>query len=601
MLKRIAVKGKIMRHANSINALAESGEDLQQSFPNLFKRLGSIQPIALDPDKYYYFRNRAVSVYEVHGLNDNGDGFERDELQKKYATFIGCPSSVDHITEDQVGIIVDSVFIPFKGVFRPSEGKFISANIKDAQPGDLLIGDWVENIHALDREVCAKNHPELIPGIESGQITDTSMGCYARYAVCTACGNVAYSEDQFCNCVKSSKGRKIVKAGTNEEIVVGELNKDIKFFEDTIVLPLELQGKAGGAGADPGAKVLQIISSLKPYTIIRTADDEDKDDEDEKKENKEVEKLMKKKPEDVNKLGGVPDSVQEKMDQLDEQRRDEAEDNEKGEQPAEEVSGEASAKVENYNIAKVIVDKLSEVLESIKDLVGKPKEEAPEKQKKNEEKESLEIGAAIRSKTPEGNEIVKGGETLDLPFGSYRVGYDVVKTKDNKYRLEVWNGPFALFRGDTADAPEVAETIGLAKMQKENKSLYMNVRSSIVVAKIVHLKSGKWQVQSEKGKNMGTYDTEEEAKKRLKQVEFFKHKKGCVMASLMTKDNLRKVAAVNQATLKTLADIIGEQRVETVDGRTGIVVGKPSEDRLTIKFDDGTTEEWSAAQVKVHK
>lgn len=34
----------------------------------------------------------------------------------------------------------------------------------------------------------------------------------------------------------------------------------------------------------------------------------------------------------------------------------------------------------------------------------------------------------------------------------------------------------------------------------------------------------KWQVQSHKGRNMGTYDTKEAAEKRLKQVEFFKNK-----------------------------------------------------------------------------
>ena len=41
--------------------------------------------------------------------------------------------------------------------------------------------------------------------------------------------------------------------------------------------------------------------------------------------------------------------------------------------------------------------------------------------------------------------------------------------------------------------------------------------------KIVHLSNGKWQVQSEKGRNMGTYDTKPEAQKRLGQVEYFKH------------------------------------------------------------------------------
>ena len=41
--------------------------------------------------------------------------------------------------------------------------------------------------------------------------------------------------------------------------------------------------------------------------------------------------------------------------------------------------------------------------------------------------------------------------------------------------------------------------------------------------KIVHLNNGDWQVQSEKGRNMGTYTTKKEAEKRLGQVEYFKH------------------------------------------------------------------------------
>lgn len=37
-------------------------------------------------------------------------------------------------------------------------------------------------------------------------------------------------------------------------------------------------------------------------------------------------------------------------------------------------------------------------------------------------------------------------------------------------------------------------------------------------------KGSKWQVQSEKGRNMGTYDNKADAEERLKQVEYFKHK-----------------------------------------------------------------------------
>ena len=43
-----------------------------------------------------------------------------------------------------------------------------------------------------------------------------------------------------------------------------------------------------------------------------------------------------------------------------------------------------------------------------------------------------------------------------------------------------------------------------------------------IQSKIVK-KDNKYQVQSEKGKNLGTYNTRAEAEKRLKQVEMFKH------------------------------------------------------------------------------
>lgn len=36
---------------------------------------------------------------------------------------------------------------------------------------------------------------------------------------------------------------------------------------------------------------------------------------------------------------------------------------------------------------------------------------------------------------------------------------------------------------------------------------------------------GGYRVVSKKGRNLGTYATEEEAKKRLRQIEFFKHRK----------------------------------------------------------------------------
>lgn len=43
---------------------------------------------------------------------------------------------------------------------------------------------------------------------------------------------------------------------------------------------------------------------------------------------------------------------------------------------------------------------------------------------------------------------------------------------------------------------------------------------------IKKVKEGYRVVSEKTGRNMGTYKTEAEAQKRLRQIEFFKHKKG---------------------------------------------------------------------------
>jgi|HubBroStandDraft_2_1064218.scaffolds.fasta_scaffold35393_2 hypothetical protein len=51
--------------------------------------------------------------------------------------------------------------------------------------------------------------------------------------------------------------------------------------------------------------------------------------------------------------------------------------------------------------------------------------------------------------------------------------------------------------------------------------------SKVRVIRMIKKVSGGYSVLSEKGKNLGgPYKTKKEAERRLKQVEFFKHKKG---------------------------------------------------------------------------
>lgn len=67
----------------------------------------------------------------------------------------------------------------------------------------------------------------------------------------------------------------------------------------------------------------------------------------------------------------------------------------------------------------------------------------------------------------------------------------------------------------------------------------------LIKSKIVK-KDNKYQVQSEKGRNLGTYDTKEEAKKRLKQIEYFKHKK-----SAKTNPKIKKIVNKPSKVIKT--------------------------------------------------
>jgi hypothetical protein len=54
---------------------------------------------------------------------------------------------------------------------------------------------------------------------------------------------------------------------------------------------------------------------------------------------------------------------------------------------------------------------------------------------------------------------------------------------------------------------------------------YHNSTNLIKISYIKQISGGKWRVFSQKGKNLGTYDTKEEALKRLRQVEYFKSHK----------------------------------------------------------------------------
>ena len=219
----------------------------------VMNKTAKLVTVAPKEDDFLYIRNRAVSAGNVipqpdgsaisvpideyyknfekyskicRNANDNGDFFSEEELKSKYKTFIGKSAFVDHNNENVEnarGIIVDAVW--------NDRGKF------------------VELLKAVDK----KAYPELARGIEKGYITDTSMGCRCGKSICSNCGNVATTEDEFCDHIKNYKG------STYNGLPVFEDNRDVDFFEDSFVT----------IGADPEAKILEKVASRSQYCGVQ--------------------------------------------------------------------------------------------------------------------------------------------------------------------------------------------------------------------------------------------------------------------------------------------------------------------------------------------
>jgi len=243
-------KKEIVKTYKDLNELINDLEG--RGFSSFRRRLASIEPIKLEPERYLYMRNLSVTAEEWHGPNENGDGFPYEELEHNHMSFIGSRISIDHQDDIIVGMVLDSVLIP-----------------PEFEEGNFKRGGFVENIMAIDKKMVADSRfPDLVPWIEEGKVTDSSMGAHVGYTVCSICGNIAHFEDEYCEHVMPSNGFKgtIIKTSSGEEKLCYESCRDVIFFEDAIIVPLILGGLAGGEGADIKAKFLDKVANLYPIT-----------------------------------------------------------------------------------------------------------------------------------------------------------------------------------------------------------------------------------------------------------------------------------------------------------------------------------------------
>ncbi|MGL5718200.1 MAG: hypothetical protein ACRCX2_34665, partial [Paraclostridium sp.] len=159
--------------------------------------------IDYDPD-YLYMRVKAVSAGESWGANKNNDYFPEIELKNNYKTFLSAH------------------------VFKNHENKKIEAAV-----GDVITAEWSDNmkcVYLLIR-VDKKIAPSIVRGFEKGFMTDVSMGCRVDHVVCSYCGKKAKTRLDYCDHLKTMKG-KIMDNGKK----VYEINISPKFHDISVVL-----------------------------------------------------------------------------------------------------------------------------------------------------------------------------------------------------------------------------------------------------------------------------------------------------------------------------------------------------------------------------
>jgi len=143
--------------------------------------------------------------------NSNGDIFPEEELIKAHKKWIGKPLCVDHKSSS-----VDAI----RGVILDT---YYDRSLKR-----------VVALCALDKIT----YPDLAKKVAAGYATCVSMGTAVGRAICSDCGQVARSEADFCNHMRTKS-------------CYGEINVDLNPIELSIVVN----------GADPKAKIRTILAA----------------------------------------------------------------------------------------------------------------------------------------------------------------------------------------------------------------------------------------------------------------------------------------------------------------------------------------------------
>lgn len=189
-----------------------------QKFSNL-QRLGPIDP----ESRYVQFI--AIGNLEVDGFNMNYDGFPYEHFEDErpgfgWRSFAGKRAHVEHNSsagiQGSIGELVDShlnsfIIPPKFGGRKYSElDSFASPERQEVLTSEGQLDGTIEVLMRIDSGLLKtadlddkqrNTIQHVMRMIDSGQRVFCSMGMNLSYSVCSACGNLAYVEPDYCSCL----------------------------------------------------------------------------------------------------------------------------------------------------------------------------------------------------------------------------------------------------------------------------------------------------------------------------------------------------------------------------------------------------------------
>lgn len=190
--------------------------------------------ISRNPDDYLLVPARAVSADR---FNANRDAFAEDELlrfdpelgRRVYQSFDLKPHFVNHqssIPAVARGCVID---VHYNNVNDADD--YVKQAIYQDAAKEALTDNFVELLLAVDMT----KDPTLAAGYKSGAVKEFSMGADVSSTVCNVCNNEAFSEFQFCKCVKSKFSGRKYKLNDGREVEAGEWCNGTRYAEISAV------------------------------------------------------------------------------------------------------------------------------------------------------------------------------------------------------------------------------------------------------------------------------------------------------------------------------------------------------------------------------